>query len=281
MDAATVASRRLRAREHGENFPVALRCLPAAPRRHLHAVYAVARLIDDLGDRATGDRTARLLALRADMARVWDGEPEHPILRALVPTVAECHLDPEPFQRLIEANLVDQRVTRYARFEDLLGYCRLSADPVGRIVLAVFGQATPETTALSDRICSALQVLEHCQDVAEDYANGRIYLPQHDCAELGVRESWLATGADPRCRAVVNRQVERATALLDAGRPLIARLTGWARIAVAGYVAGGYATARALRAADGDVWTEPIRPRRSHTAQSMLGLLCRSMVVRA
>ncbi|WP_280268352.1 squalene synthase HpnC [Nocardia wallacei] len=280
MDAPTVGPRRRRGREREENFPVALRWLPREQRDHLHAVYAAARLIDDAGDRASGDRTARLLALRTDLALVWSGgAPSEPVFAALAPAVLACALEQEPFQRLIEANLVDQRVTRYATFEDLLGYCRLSADPIGRIVLGVFGQSTPATVALSDRVCTALQVLEHCQDVAEDYRAGRIYLPQRDLAEYGVRETQLATGATPRCRAAVLGQVDRAVELLDEGAVLIGRLTGWARIAVAGYVAGGYATVRALRAAEGDVWGQSARPRHADTVRSMVSLLGRAAVV--
>jgi squalene synthase HpnC len=238
-------------------------------------VYAAARLIDDVGDLSAGDRTAQLLALRADLARVWTGErPEHPVFTRLVPTVAACGLAEEPFQQLLEANLVDQRVTRYTTFDDLLGYCRLSADPVGRIVLGVFGQATPETAALSDRVCSALQVLEHCQDVAEDLAAGRIYLPQDDLAGCGVRADQLATGT-PEARAAVLRVTDRAVTLLDEGEPLVGRLTGWARLAVAGYIAGGFATAKALRAASGDVWSAPVEPRRSDIVRSMGALLGR------
>lgn len=272
----------MRAREAGENFPVALRWLPSQPRLHLHAVYATVRLIDDTGDLAPGDRVAHLHTLRADLARVWDGgEPDSPVLRALVPAVAACGLSQEPFQQLVEANLIDQRITAYATFEDLLGYCRLSAHPVGRIVLGVFDQATPATMALSDHVCSALQVLEHCQDVAEDYAAGRIYLPQRDLAEFGVLAQDLAAGglAGIGRRAVVVRQVDRSAAMLDEGAALVGELTGWARIAVAGYVAGGYATVRALRAAGGDVWSAPVTPRRTDILRSMVRQLGRTAVV--
>ncbi|MEU6560878.1 squalene synthase HpnC [Nocardia nova] len=282
MDAATAPARWLRAREKDENFPVALRWLPREPRRHLHAVYATTRLIDEIGDAAPGDRVSRLEALRADLAGLWQGRtPVDPILQMLAPTVAACDLPQDAFEELIEANLIDQRVGRYATFDDLLGYCRLSANPVGRLVLAVFDQSTPETIALSDQVCSALQVLEHCQDVAEDFAADRIYLPQLDLTEAGVAETSLATGGpgDPACRAVVLTQVDRCETLLDAGAPLVARLTGWARIAVSGYIAGGCATVRALRTAEGDVWTEPVRPRHVDTVASMVTLLGKATVV--
>lgn len=282
MDSATTEIGRLRAREAGENFPVVLRWLPAQPRLHLHTVYATVRLIDDTGDLAPGDRVTQLRMLRADLANIWNGvEPESPVLRALAPTVAACGLSQELFVQLIEANLIDQRISSYATFEDLLGYCRLSADPIGRIVLAVFGQATPTTTALSDRVCSALQVLEHCQDVAEDHAAGRIYLPRCDLDEFGVPPQDLAADgrAGPQRRAVVARQVDRSALLLDEGSALVGELTGWARIAVAGYVAGGYATVRALRAAACDVWRTPVTPRRADMLRSMARQLGRTAVV--
>ncbi len=282
MDAATAPARWLRAREKDENFPVALRWLPREPRRHLHALYAATRLIDQIGDEAPGDRVSQLVVLRAELAGLWEGRaPSDPILQMLAPTVTACDLPQVAFEELVEANLIDQRVGRYATFDDLLDYCRLSANPVGRLVLAVFDQTTPETVALSDQVCSALQVLEHCQDVAEDYAADRIYLPQLDLGEAGVAEASLATGGpgDPACRAVVLTQVDRCEKLLEAGAPLVARLTGWARIAVAGYIAGGYATARALRTAEGDVWSEPVRPRHVDTVASMVTLLGKATVV--
>src|SRR5437764_5871319 len=173
-DGAATASahpsgRMLDRKRHAENFPVALRLLPRRLRADLIAVYGFARVVDDLGDEAPGDGAALLEAFRADVASVWEtGRPEHPVLRQLVPTVAAHGLDREPFDRLVRANLVDQRVHRYATYAQLREYCTLSADPVGRIVLAVFGVADPVATELSDRVCTALQLIEHWQDVAED-----------------------------------------------------------------------------------------------------------------
>jgi squalene synthase HpnC len=272
-------SERLRAREHAENFPVALRLLPRDLREALHSVYAAARLIDDIGDAATGDRTARLLTLRADLARIWNsGEPDHPVLRALARTVRRHELPPEPFQQLVEANLRDQTVTRYPDFAALREYCALSADPVGRLVLALVDADTPVTVAYSDRICTALQVLEHCQDVGEDYRAGRVYLPQTDLRAHGVAEERLgAATTDPAVRRLVLAEVDRADALLRAGTPLVRELRGSARVAVAGFVAGGRATVRALRAADGDVLAATVRPRRAVTAMAALGLLAGSL----
>jgi squalene synthase HpnC len=254
----------LREREQTENFPVALRVLPRDHRRHLAAVYDVARVIDDLGDDAPGDRRALLRGFADDLRTIWDGGwPRAPVLRRLAGTVTACHLGPQPFLDLIEANVHDQEVTEYPTFADLIDYCALSANPVGRIVLAVFGAETPDRVALSDRICTALQIIEHCQDVVEDRRAGRIYLPLEDLHRFGVRPADLdARQASPGLRRLVAFEAGRAAVLLDSGLPLLRQLRGWARLAVGGYAAGGRAAVAALRRADWDVVTRSPRPRR-------------------
>jgi squalene synthase HpnC len=259
-----------------ENFPVAARLLPARYRRHLLAVYCYARLVDDIGDDAPpGERTARLAEVAADLERVRAGTtPRLAVLQALAPTITECTIPMAPFHRLIEANRQDQVVTRYATFADLLAYCELSANPVGEIVLYVFGAATPGRIRLSDKICSALQIIEHCQDVGEDYARGRIYLPGDDlrrfgCAETDIKEMITPT----RLRGVVALEVARAARLLDEGMPLIGALTGFAKIAVAGYVAGGSATVAALAGGRYDVLGRRLRPGRPRLVRDWLRIL--------
>ncbi len=231
-----------------ENFPVALRVLPRAYRRHLAALYRYARFVDDLGDEAPGDRLAALDAVETGVRGLYDGKPvTHPVLRQLTPTVAACDLPVDPLLRLIEANRVDQRVSRYRTFDELLDYCRLSANPVGELVLHVFGQATPERIALSDHVCTALQLVEHLQDVAEDRRRDRVYLPAEELDRFEVTEAELdRTHATPALRRLVHFQAVRAGDLLDRGAPLVAALTGWSRVAVAGYVAGGRAALTAL-----------------------------------
>jgi squalene synthase HpnC len=265
--------------ERAENFPVALRILPVTVRQHLLTVYDVARVIDDTGDElaehAPGDRRRRLLALRGQLHRAWD---EHPptvgLLGRLAGTVRACRLEREPFDQLIEANLQDQTVARYRRFPDLLGYCALSAEPIGRLVLAVFGASTPATVALSDPACSALQILEHCQDIGEDHRQDRIYLPQEDLARFGVPESdFAAAAASPALRALVRFEAERAGDLLRSSRPLVGQLHGWARIAVAGYLAGGLATLDAIRRVSGGVLPEGPRPRKRDVLRHAVTLL--------
>lgn len=266
------------AREQQENFPVVLRALPRAHREALHAVYAYARSVDELGDSATGDREGRLRRVEAALPALWAGEPSpDPVLaqlqRAVVP-----RLPMAPFADLIRANLQDQHVHRYRTFDDLLGYCRLSANPVGRIVLAEFGQATPEAVALSDRVCSALQLLEHWQDVAEDRRAGRIYLPEQDMTAYGVPESALdAPAASEALARLMNFEIERAAQLLASGTPLVRRLHGWARPCVAGYVAGGQATVAALRRTGGDVLGHGATPSRAGTLLRLVALLGRGL----
>jgi squalene synthase HpnC len=259
-----------------ENFPVALRVLPARPRAHLNRIYAYARFVDDVGDEATGDRKRLLDLIDTDVRALRGGTPALRPVADLRPTVEECDVPLEPLLALIEANRVDQRVTRYASFDDLLGYCQLSAAPVGQLVLHVAGAATERNIADSDAVCAALQVLEHCQDVGEDARAGRVYLPADDLHAAGVMEDQLrAAVTTTALRGVVGRQVERAAELLTAGAPLVGRLTGWAKIAVAGYVAGGTATAHALRRARFDVLGRPIRPSRPRTTVDALRLLAR------
>ncbi|GEL21927.1 phytoene synthase [Pseudonocardia sulfidoxydans NBRC 16205] len=296
VPAAAPTEARLRDAERSENFPVALRVLPAAIRAHLRAVYDVVRVIDDIGDGDTdgpqqdprpvtaeeaADRTARLHGLCTDLRRVFDDGPgpEAPVLRRLVPTARACGLTREPFERLVAANLADQYVTRYRTWDDLLGYCVLSADPIGRMVLAVFGVGAPPGSDLqrwSDRICTALQILEHCQDVAEDRARGRIYLPVDDLTAFGVDESDLdAPHASPALRALLAEVTGRACALLDEGAPLLGRLHGWARVAVAGYAAGGRAAADALRRSDFDVLAGAPEARRRDVVRHLVRDLTR------
>jgi squalene synthase HpnC len=242
------------ARAGTENFPVASRLLGAAERQHLLAVYGFARLVDELGDSAAGDRLAALDWLEEELEEAFAGRARHPLMVRLQATIAACALTPEPFERLIEANRVDQRRHRYETWEQLREYCALSADPVGELVLAVFGQSSAERIALSDRICTALQLTEHCQDVAEDLRRGRVYLPAEDLARFGCEERELsARSASPAVRAVLAFEVERARGLLTAGLPLIGMLSGRARLAVAAFAAGGSAALDAIERASYDV----------------------------
>ena len=251
--------------EH-ENFSVASVLLGREAQRHLLAIYGFARLADQLGDEAPGDRDALLDRLERELELTYDGVPEHPIMRRLQASVAACALPRGPFERLIEANRLDQRRTDYATFDELVAYCRLSADPVGELVLHVFGAATSERIALSDRVCTALQLAEHWQDVAEDAARGRVYLPAEDRDRFGVGpDDLLAAHASPALRELLAFEVARGRGLLDEGAPLVGTLRGRARVAVAGYVAGGREAFAAIEAAGYDVL--PGAPKASKAAR--------------
>lgn len=261
-----------------ENFPVAPFFLPRAWRDDLMAVYGFARLVDDIGDGdlAPGGADARLLgvsparaedrlllldAFEADLHRVFDSTPHHPLLRRLQSTVRRRSLTPGPFLDLIAANRQDQLVKRYETYEDLLAYCELSANPVGRLVLAVTGTSTPERIRLSDSICTALQIVEHLQDVAEDLGRDRIYLPAEDMKRFQVQEADLATkAAGASVRALVAYESERARGLLNEGAPLVGSVHGRLRLLLAGFVAGGRATIHAIAAAEYDVLPGPPKP---------------------
>ena len=262
-------------RVRGENFSVAARLLPPSFRRHLLAVYVYARLVDDIGDEAIGNRITLLDKVSRDLDHIYDGhDPRHGMLSEIAVTVRACHIPRAPLDALIAANRQDQFVHRYATYDDLAGYCELSANPVGQLVLHVFGVATPDRIALSDKVCTALQVLEHCQDVAEDLARGRVYMPAADLERFGVTEADLkAPTASTAVRALLAFQTQRALRLLDDGVPLVGRLNGWARLAVAGYLAGGFATAKAIADADYDVLAGTPRPTKADTLRYWIPLL--------
>lgn len=264
-----------RAKARGENFPVAATVLPRAYRGDLMALYTFARRVDDIGDAAPGDRMLLLDEFAGDVDRLFaGGRPADPAVSGLASTVRERGFARAPFDRLIEANRRDQTVTRYTTFDELLEYCALSANPVGELVLGVFGVDTESRRHYSDQVCTALQILEHCQDVAEDHAAGRVYLPGDDMAFFGVSESELAAEQASRpLRALVGFQVQRAVGMLDAGAALLATLHGAARFAVAGYLAGGYATAEALARARFDILTTKPRPTKTAMALESARLL--------
>ncbi|SDM96342.1 squalene synthase HpnC [Streptomyces wuyuanensis] len=281
-----------------ENFPVAPFFLPRAWRDDLMAVYGYARLVDDIGDgdlapggadarhlgldpEQTDDRLATLDAFEDDLRRIFPGgdggAPRHPLLRALVPTVRRCALTPEPFLGLIEANRQDQLVRRYRTWDDLTRYCELSANPVGRLVLAITGTASPERIRRSDAVCTALQIVEHLQDVAEDLAADRVYLPADDMKRFGVTEDDLAapTAGTP-VRDLIAHEAARAARLLDEGIPLVGSVHGRLRLLLAGFVAGGRAALAAIAAAGHDVLPGPPRPTKARLTREVGAVLHRA-----
>jgi squalene synthase HpnC len=224
--AAREYCRRL-ARTHYENFSVASWFLPERLRQHFFNVYAYCRISDDLGDEV-GDPDASLQLLdqwEAELDACYAGKPRHPVFVALAETVRVLDIPREPFADLLKAFRQDQTVLRYPTFQDLLGYCRYSANPVGHLVLYVCGYRDPERQALSDFTCTALQLANFWQDVSLDYLKGRIYLPLEDLRRFGVGEADLAGQHNtPAFCEMMRFEVERARDWFRQGLPLVAKV---------------------------------------------------------
>ena len=250
VDPASVSAVAARART--ENFPVASLLFPRSVRPHLRAIYGFARLVDMLGDE-----------LEREVDACYEGEPEWAVMRELQPTIRACGLPREPFERLIEANRMDQRISEYETWTDLKGYCVHSADPVGRLVLGVLGRSEPELVARSDDVCTGLQLVNFLQDVPRDLALGRIYLPAEDRRGFGVTE--LAEPNEPLCRLLVF-EAERARGLLASGEDLRRGLGGRTGLAVAVFARGGLAALEALERAGWDIFNGRPRPSRARLA---------------
>jgi squalene synthase HpnC len=264
---AAIAARAA-AQAGAENFPVAMRVLPRHVRTELTHIYSYARFVDDIGDEAPGARGALLDAIEEQVRALPSHAASCAPVNDMRGLVVQRGMPLDPMLKLIAANRMDQIRPRYATFEELLDYCALSAAPVGDMVLHLAGAATAPNLADSASVCAALQVLEHCQDVREDALAGRVYLAGADLDAAGVPVDALrASSTSPALRSVVALHAGRARELLEAGRPLVRRLRGWARLAVSGYVAGGLATADALDAAGHDVLASAIRPSRGRTVR--------------
>jgi squalene synthase HpnC len=259
LEAPELAAERIDARAAGENFPVVSLLAPRWARRHLRAIYGFARLVDNLGDEAQGDRSALL----DELERELEGRPRTEIMRRLQATIAECSLPHEPFARLIEANRIDQAKSRYDTWNELREYCTYSADPVGRLVLAVYGRADdPELVGLSDSICTGLQLVNFLQDPPRDLVLGRVYLPREDLRRFGASDQDLAGPLTEPLAALLRFEAERARSLLEAGLPLVRILGGRPGMSVALYARGGLAALDALERAGWDVFSGRPAPSR-------------------
>src|SRR6476660_8483350 len=266
MDPATASSVAARART--ENFPVASLLFPRALRPHLRAIYGFARLVDMLGDEVPGDRLAALDELEAQLEACYEGAPTWEVMRQLQPTIRACSLPREPFLRLIEANRMDQRISSYETWLDLKGYCVHSADPVGRLVLGVLGRGDDtEAVALSDDVCTGLQLVNFLQDVPRDLALGRVYLPAEDRQRYGAEE---LDRPSPELKALLKHESRRARMLLGSGEELGQRLGGRVGRAVALFGRGGLAALDALERADWDIFNGRPRPSRARLALAVI-----------
>src|SRR5438552_3360561 len=224
--AAREYCRRL-ARNHYENFSVATWFLPARLKQHYFNFYAYCRISDDLGDEV-GDPNASLLLLdqwQTELDACYAGGPRHAVFVALAETVRTFDIPKQPFADLLKAFRQDQKVTRYESFDDLLGYCRYSANPVGHLVLYLCGYRDAERQQLSDYSCTALQLANFWQDVTLDYAKGRIYLPLGDLRQYGVSEEDIARQQNtPAFREMMRFEVDRARDWFRRGLPLVGKV---------------------------------------------------------
>jgi squalene synthase HpnC len=272
LEAPELAAERIDARASGENFPVVSVLAPRWARPHLRAIYGFARLVDNLGDEAEGDREALLNELEQEL----DGPPRTEVMRRLHGSIVERSLPREPFARLIEANRIDQRKSRYGAWEELREYCTYSADPVGRLVLAVYGHAEDrELVAMSDSVCTGLQLVNFLQDAPRDLALGRVYLPQESLRRFDVEDADLAGPLSEPVAALLRYEAERARGLLEAGLPLRRALAGRAGMSVALYAGGGLAALDALEGAGWDVFSSRPAPSRWTFARLALAELVR------
>lgn len=216
------------ARSHYENFSVATWFLPKRLRQHFYNIYAYCRISDDLGDE-TGNREVSLQLLdewECELNACYSGDPRHPVFVALAGTVREFDIPKQTFADLLTAFRQDQRITRYESFNDLLGYCRYSANPVGHLVLYLCGYRDSERQQLSDRTCTALQLANFWQDVTADFEKGRIYLPLEDLRKYGVAESDIADKKNTGAFCEMMRfEVQRAREWFDLGLPLAAKVS--------------------------------------------------------
>lgn len=216
------------AESHYENFHVASWFLPESLRPHFHAIYAYCRISDDLGDEV-GSAEASLALLELwgrELDACYAGKARHPVFIALGETIRQCGIPKEPFADLLVAFRQDQTVTRYESMQDVLAYCRYSANPVGRLVLYACGEVDEATREekfrLSDATCSALQLANFWQDVSVDILKGRVYLPQEDMRRFGVSDETIHAGlTTPEFRALMKHEIEYARSLFAQGLPLI------------------------------------------------------------
>jgi squalene synthase HpnC len=262
------------AETHYENFHVASWFLPKKLRPHFHAIYAYCRVSDDLGDEV-GDREQSLALLdqwNEELDACYAGTARHPVFVALAQTIKACSIPKEPFADLLTAFKQDQTLTRFRDMNEVLAYCRYSANPVGRLVLYVCGYTDPERFRLSDLTCTALQLANFWQDVSSDFRErDRIYIPQDAMQRFGVTEEMIADGrSTPEFRALLREQVDYARSLFEGGIPLIGMVDSELALDLDLFSRGGLEILRAIEQRDYDVLS--LRPAISKTTKIALAL---------
>jgi squalene synthase HpnC len=265
------------ARTHYENFTVVSRFLPRNLRQHMFNVYAYCRWSDDLGDEIP-DPVLAVQALewwRRELELCYAGEPRHPVFVALRETITAFDIPAQPFQFLLDAFVQDQTVKRFPTYEDVLHYCTRSADPVGRLVLYLFGFRDDERQRLSDRTCTALQLANFWQDVTVDWQKGRVYLPLEDLERFGVREEQIpGREFNAAFRELMRFEVERARGLFAEGLPLLYMVPRRLRLDLELFTRGGEAILGLIEQQDYNVLAR--RPELSRKQKA--GLLLRRLL---
>jgi squalene synthase HpnC len=271
------------AKTHYENFTVASLLLPRRLVPHFHAVYAYCRWSDDLADETAGGQEALDLIAwwREELLACYEEaaigrEPRHPVTVALRETIRRFNIPPRPFLSLLLAFEQDQRVKRYDTFDRLTSYCNCSANPVGHLVLMLFECFNAERAKLSDEVCTGLQLANFWQDVARDFAIGRVYLPAEDLARFGVSEEDIAAGrCTPAFRELMRFEVDRARGFFDRGAKLLPLLPRAARIDVDLFIRGGRAILRAIEQRDYDVLSRRPEVSKWEKGKLLLGAVAR------
>jgi squalene synthase HpnC len=250
------------ARTHYENFSVATLLLPRRLIPHFHHIYAYCRWADDLGDETGGGQRALDLLhwWREELLRCYDGEPRHPVMIALSQTIERFAIPPTPFLALLQAFEQDQVVKRYETYEQVLGYCRYSANPVGHLVLYLCECFNERNAALSDAICTGLQLANFWQDVARDLDIGRVYLPAEDRRRFGYADADLeARRFTPAFAELMRFEVDRARQLFEAGLPLVALVPEDVQTDIELFAQGGLSILRKIEEVGFNVWqTRPV-----------------------
>jgi len=259
MPSASTGLSLLQTTGHYENFPVASFILPRRLRKPVRAIYGFARTADDIADEgelAPAERYARLEAMRAALEEIArEDTPADPVMASLAKAVRDHRLPLKPFHDLLDAFSQDVSKHRYAHFGEVMTYCRKSANPVGRLLLHLFGDHDPRHQAWSDGICSALQLINFLQDVAIDYRKGRIYLPQDEMERFGISERQIAEGrVDALWQQFMKFQIERARRMLAAGAPLGRALPGRIGLEMRLIILGGERILYRLHECKGDVF---------------------------
>ena len=269
------------ARTHYENFSVATLLLPRRLTQHFHNVYAYCRWADDLGDETGGGEEAlRLLAWwRDELLRCYDGQPRHPVLVALQQTIRRFEIPAEPFLNLLTAFEQDQRVKRYETYDQLLGYCVNSANPVGRIVLYLCECFDVMRAQLADLVCTGLQLANFWQDVARDFDSGRVYLPAEDRRRFGYADDDLdARRFTPAFAELMRFEVERTRQLLVDGLALVPLVPRGVQMDIELFARGGLAILHKIELTGYDVWqTRPVLTKREK-ASLMVSVIARSLM---